>query len=357
MSHDGHTIDIGPVTVGWPPEAIVGRSSSDDADWRSDPEVRRSFLGGSDAAAALGLDPYRSPVELWLDKLGRGEPFDGNQATEWGNRLESAIAGWVEDHHPSWTIVDPMGATWRHPERAWQACTPDRFVHDPDRGWGNLQIKTAGRHTAEVWRDGDAPDQYRVQVAHEMAVLGLAWSALVCLVEGREPHVVIQDRDLDLEAWLVDGETRFWSHVTEGSEPPLLGHPAEASDLARVWVPVADAAVDLSPEAADALALYRASKAEIDRIEKHASRSRAIVEAEMGEATLALVDGQRVASWSARTELDLDRLRKENPALFELCLEPAFSLAALKRCQPAAVKEYRRVAGRTFRLITPKEPS
>ncbi|CAG9257981.1 hypothetical protein BDI4_570036 [Burkholderia diffusa] len=39
-------------------------------DWLA---VRRTGIGGSDAASAVGLNPYMSALELWLDKTGRAE--------------------------------------------------------------------------------------------------------------------------------------------------------------------------------------------------------------------------------------------------------------------------------------------
>lgn len=326
------------------------------ADWRTDPDIRRTFIGGSDAAAVFGVDLYRSPVAVWLEKLGRGDGFAGNSKTDWGLRHERTIAEWVADTYPDWTVIDPGGATWRHADHPFMACTPDRFVFDADRGWGNLQIKTTDQRNAGQWTDGDAPDAYRVQVAHEMEVLGLTWSALVCLVGGNDPHVVIQDADDELTAALVAAECDFWDHVERAVEPPLVGHVNEASDLARVWQADADRVIDLTgTEADDALREFADLKAHIEDMTRTSSRLRAIVEAAMGEATVATIDGHKVATWGARTEVDIARLQAENPALYELCLEPQFSLDALKRCQPAAAKQYRRTAGRTFRLATSKE--
>lgn len=64
-------------------------------DWLA---VRRTGIGGSDAAAAIGLNPYMSALELWLDKTGRADglprpdPDDTTSPTYWGTLLEPIVA-------------------------------------------------------------------------------------------------------------------------------------------------------------------------------------------------------------------------------------------------------------------------
>jgi len=334
---------------------LILKREPDEADnWLADPAVRRTFIGASDAAAVLGVDPYRSPTALWLEKTGRAEGFAGNAATDWGHRLEPVIAEWVADARPEWSILDPGGMTYRHLEHEWMACTPDRVVLDPERGWGNLQIKTAGWRAAEQWATGDAPDAYRVQVAHEMEVLGLAWTALVCLVDGREPYVVIQDADAELARFIVAAEATFWERVCTDVAPALVGHADEAADLVKVWQPDPDESVELDDEASRAAVDLIGVKADQKELDGHELRLRAIIESAMGEATTATVGGVKVATWAGRTEVDAERLRTDHPDVYEQCLLPTFSAGALKDAAPHLAKDYRHTVGRTFRTVSPK---
>jgi putative phage-type endonuclease len=333
-------------------ELIIGRPC-ELTTWREVPELRRTFLGGSDAAAAIGIDPYRSPVALWLEKLGRVDGFAGNNATEWGRRLEPVVADWLADTHPELTLIDPGERTWRHPERPWQACTPDRLALDPDRaGFGLVQIKTAGWRAGAAWEAGDAPDTYRAQVLHEMTVTGAAWGLLVCLVGGRDPYVVDVALDAQVADAITAAEARFWAHVEAGVEPPLAGHPDEAGDLARVFDhPDPAAVVDLDGTAAgDALAELVAVRADLDRLEATAGRLRAAVELELGNAVEGRLDGRRAVTWAPRTELDVDRLTADHPDAYADALRPRLDPAVLKRLRPDLAAEYRRHAGRTFRV-------
>lgn len=336
--------------------AIIGRDPDPDT-WRTNPQMRRTFIGGSDAAATLGLDPYRSPVALWLEKTGRTEGFEGNAATEWGHRLEPVVADWLADARPDLALLDPGERTWRHPDRPWMACTPDRIAIDRARhGFGVVQIKTTGWRSASEWEAGDAPDQHRVQLAHEMEVLGAAWGVLVCLVDGRYPHVVEQDPDPDVTEALVAAEARFWASL-DGDSPPLVGHLDEAGDLAAVWRPDPGAMVELDGEAAAALAELHDIRAAAKVLEAAEKRLRAVIECAMGEATVGTVDGRKAVTWAARTEVDIDRLTADHPAVVHACRVPTFSATALRKQFPqlAADDTYRRIAGRTFKPLPPTQ--
>jgi predicted phage-related endonuclease len=237
------------------------------------------------------------------------------------------------------------------------ACTPDRIAIDPARdGCGVVQIKTTGWRSATEWEAGDAPDQHRVQLAHEMEVLGAAWGLLVCLVDGRQPHIVAQDPDESLTEVLVTAEASFWASL-DGDNPPLVGHLDEAADLARVWHPDAGAVVELGDEAAAALAELHEIRAEAKVLEAAEKRLRALIESAMGEATVGTVDGRKAVTWSARTEVDIDRLAADHPDVVHACRVPTFSATALRKRFPqlAADDTYRRVAGRTFKPLPPTQ--
>lgn len=60
-------------------------------------QMRRDKLGGSDAAACCGIDPYRTPYDLWAQKTGRIPPFKGNQATEAGSYFEPSLINYLAD--------------------------------------------------------------------------------------------------------------------------------------------------------------------------------------------------------------------------------------------------------------------
>lgn len=55
-------------------------------------EARKMGIGGSDAGAILGLNPYSSPTRVFLDKTGQAEPQADNYAMKIGRDLEDYVA-------------------------------------------------------------------------------------------------------------------------------------------------------------------------------------------------------------------------------------------------------------------------
>ena len=142
-------------------------------DWLA---VRKRGIGSSDAAAAVGLNPYKSQLELWLEKTGRDtgltktDPQDEKSPAYWGNVLEPIVA-W---HYSKRTgnKVRRINAVLQHPnpELPWMLANIDREVI----GTEDVQIlecKTAGINGAGLWREG-VPEYVVLQVMHQLAVTG-----------------------------------------------------------------------------------------------------------------------------------------------------------------------------------------
>jgi len=189
--------------------------------------ARATGLGASEIAAALGLHPYQHPIDIYNVKTGLVPPFEGNQFTRWGNRLESVIADAYAEEQK---VVLTSPGTLVHPEHPWMLCTPDRFVHPADftppiRG---LEIKTAGARQAFLWGEvGDeVPEQYLIQCAWSMAVTGLMDWDLAVLIGGNDDRVYHLHRDMELEASLIEQGRKFWfENVLARVPPPLDASP------------------------------------------------------------------------------------------------------------------------------------
>ena len=330
-------------------EILAGYDPS--IDWVADPEQRRTFLGASDAAAVMGLNPRQSPIDVWLTKTGQHpDPFGGNEHTERGHRFEPVIADWVDEDHPEWDVINPDGRTWRHPDHPCIAATPDRFLSPTqlfeDRpGIGVLEVKTADWRLRDRW-EGDAPDEYIVQILVQMMVTGCRWGVLACMVDWDKKEYVV-DWDPDLAAVIRDRMIEFWGHIEDRVPPSVVGHPDEYRDLAMVWPGDPEAAAEVSSSLIAELAELRRQK---EVIEQRASILKGHVVEELKDATAATVDGEKVAIWVPRTELDLDRLRAEHPDAVADCTTPAFDAKSFRKTHPMLAKTHRRQVGRTFRL-------
>lgn len=176
-------------------------------DWLS---VRRTGIGGSDAAAAVGLSPYVSRLALWIDKTGRSEgmpspaPDDTTSPTYWGTLLEPIVAAVYT--RVTGNRVRKINAVLRHPTIPWMLANIDREIV----GASDVQIlecKTAGEHGARLWRDG-VPEYIELQVQHQLAVTGKAGVRNGRVEQARQPHRRNVARSIEGAVWRSPNDQR-----------------------------------------------------------------------------------------------------------------------------------------------------
>jgi putative phage-type endonuclease len=233
-------------------------------------EERKSGLGGSDAAAAIGVDPYKDRLQLWSEKVGLLEMADlsGNEAVEAGIVLERTIGEWyAKKTGRNVTLGEPF-TILRSQEHDFMFATLDA-TQVVDGRLGVVQIKNTS-FPAEAWEE-ELPANYEAQLTHEMIVAGVSHGTLVALHRGQKLR--FYDRELTVEAAqkLVAAEREFWSMVTSET-PPEAGTNSEGVVKALFpRVEIEDLAA-LSPEADDLDAELAQVKEEIDRLEGRRSQ-------------------------------------------------------------------------------------
>ncbi|GCB02626.1 YqaJ viral recombinase family protein [Ralstonia sp. SET104] len=286
-------------------------------------EVRKQGIGGSDAAAAVGLNPYKSQLELWLEKTGRDaelrkpDPDDENQPIYWGTLLEPIVAA----HYTKRTgnRVRRVNAVLQHREIPWMLANIDREVMGAC-DVAILECKTAGMNGARLWRDG-VPEYVQLQVQHQLAVTGKAAGDVAVLICGQELQVHRIKRDDALIARLIELEARFWQYVESDMPPPADGSDSAATALQCLYPRDAGATVDFSDDRnlSAAFADLVTVRAEIaDRTTLEAQLKQRLQQA-MGEATKAIFETGEV-SWKRSKDglgLDTDKLLQERPDLLQ----------------------------------------
>jgi putative phage-type endonuclease len=281
-------------------------------------EVRKSGIGGSDAATAVGLNPYMSPLELWLIKTGRDASLprpDSDDTTEpvyWGTLLEPIVAASYTKQ--TGHRVRRVNAVLQHPGVPFMLANIDREVVG-NRDVSLLECKTAGEFGARLWRDG-VPEYVQLQVQHQLAVTGKQAADVAVLICGQKLEVHRIERDDGLIARLIELEAAFWRFVTTDSPPPADG--SDSADRAlRCLYPGAGGTVDftndrkLSATFADLVAV----RAEIEtRQQFEAKLKQAIVQA-MGEADQAQFETGSVSYKRSKDSsgIDLKRLLADQP--------------------------------------------
>jgi putative phage-type endonuclease len=285
-------------------------------------QVRKGGIGSSDAAAAVGLNPYQSQLELWLEKTGRAPvapPGDGGaddlSPMYWGSLLEPIVAA----HYTRRTghKVRRINAVLQHPEHPWMLANIDREVLGaPDVQL--LECKTAGIQGAWLWRDG-VPEYVQLQVQHQLAVTGKQAAEVAVLLGGQELQIFRIERDEELIAQLITLEREFWGYVERDQEPPADG--SESADRAlRVLYPRDSGATlnfqdDLVMGAvfSDLLAV-REVLATNTALEAQLKQT---IQQRMGDASRAVFDGGEVSFKRSKdgSAVDTARLAKEQPEI------------------------------------------
>ena len=185
-------------------------------------EVRRSGLGGSDVAAALGMSPWKSTLELWEEKaLGKKQPWQESESMAWGKLLEPVIRD--EFARRTGMKVTPCRSMLQSPQYPWMLASLDGIIDDPQRGIGVLEIKTTSAFRQDDWSEDRCPDAYALQVAHYLAVTGLSYAVVVVLVGGNKLQWLTVNRDEELISSLVGLEQHFWQQVLTQTPPTVDG--------------------------------------------------------------------------------------------------------------------------------------
>jgi putative phage-type endonuclease len=284
-------------------------------------DIRKKGIGSSDAAAAVGLNPYKSTLELWMQKtnqdagLPKPDPNDETSPLYWGTLLEPIVAA----HYTKRTgrRVRRVNAVLQHPSEPWMLANVDREVIGDDEVQ-ILECKTAGLNGVRLWRDG-VPDYVVLQVMHQLAVTGKNAADVAVLIGGQDLQIHRIDRDEEAIANLIAIERDFWQYVETRQAPPADG--TESADRALRALFPRDSGesidltgdLDLSAAFCDLLAVRRVL-AEHTVLEDQLKQR---IQQRMGAATKAFFEGGEV-TWKRSKDansFDLASLLADQPEL------------------------------------------
>lgn len=262
---------------------------------------RMTGLGASDGPSVLGINPFKSAFQLWAEKTGFAEPEDmtGNEAIEFGIRLERPIAEAFSERTGRQVEMWPAFSLVRDPERRYVTCTPDAIQQCDRRGEGIVQIKTTSAFNAGDWADGP-PLYYQVQVQQELHVTGHDWGTLVVLIGGQKLRWFDVERNDRFLASYLPKLDEFWQMVQKKIPPEVDGSAATAKVLAKLHPADDGSEVLLPAEAADWTDEIEAAKEQIKAAEamKNAAENR--IKAALGDATFGLLPNGGLWSWKTQ---------------------------------------------------------
>ena len=196
----------------------------------------RDGIGASEAAAVLGVSPWKTNVELWEEKCALRVPEDiGDKPyVRYGNEAEPLLRALFELDHPEYLVEFTPFKVYRHPDKPYITCTPDGELEDVRTGKrGGLEIKTTEILSSMEWArwKSQIPDYYYTQVCQQMLAAGWEFVELLAQIkyttadgdDRKETRHYRIDREDCLEdiRLVEEADAAFWSCVQAHRKPPL----------------------------------------------------------------------------------------------------------------------------------------
>ena len=181
-------------------------------------ELRGIGIGGSDIGAILGVNKYKSAIDIYIDKT-EGKKQDGNRFTHFGHKLEKVVFEEFQERHSNmkcYTVPYTI-------QRGVCVANVDGMVYDPVKDkYGVLELKTTSAYNKDEWTGDTVPQSYYAQVQHYLYVTGLSFAYIACLVGGNDYKEFYIERSLEDIDYIQEKATDFWKNHVMKEVPPML---------------------------------------------------------------------------------------------------------------------------------------
>ena len=329
-----------PETTGtYKPLVLVDTENLPEDEWL---EWRRRGIGGSDAAAILGVSPFATARDLYYDKLKVISYEDGESnwvAKKVGHLLEDLVAEIF--HVKTGFRIYQVKKMFYHPVYTYMLADIDYFIELPNGKTAILEIKTTNYNAKDHWWcDGQeiVPINYEIQGRHYMCVMNIDEVYYCCLYGNNEDEVIIRHivRDLDYEAELIDLEGNFWNNHIQTQIPPPYTEDGDLiiESARRHFGPADENApdIELSVPLASSVVRYTELQAEksvlnqeVKRVDNEMKRLQGRIVVEMGRSCVATAtgsDGSYTITYkpvlkSGIDKAGLTRLQAQHPDIYE----------------------------------------
>ncbi|MED1881236.1 hypothetical protein EDM54_02485 [Brevibacillus borstelensis] len=301
--------------------AIVSTKDMDRELWL---QYRRKGIGGSDAAAIAGLSKWKSPVAVYLEKIGQTPPEENqSEAAYFGTILEDVVA--QEFTRRTGQKVKRRNAILQHPDYPFMLANVDRLIVGERVG---LECKTASEYLKSEWEGEEIPAPYLLQCQHYMAVTGYdAWWIAV-LIGGNKFVYKKIERDEEIIQFLIGLESDFWNNHVVPQVPPMVDGTEASTELLKKMYPVAVAGseIHLPSDAELLITEWEVAKANLKTAEERVTELENRLKALLGENEVG-VSRTHVVTWRTVTSerVDSKRLAKEQPEIYRQYLKPSVS--------------------------------
>jgi putative phage-type endonuclease len=293
---------------------LANKSQMTNEEWK---EARKQGIGGSDAGAILGLNPYCSALQVWATKRGLLPDKDDTEMMRLGRDLEYYVAERFEEEMANRNEpkkVKNCNFILRHPKYPWMLANVDRLIIGEQAG---LECKIASSFNKTDFEGNNVPEQYYCQCQHYMAVTGATHWYLCILQLGKEPFIFRIERNENEIAALIELEKKFWEeNVVKGIEPAVDGTEGARKVLTTLYPEGReDVEIDLSPFHRSMREIVE-WKSQIKELETKIEKNTQSIQQYMQDASVGFSDAYKV-TWrnQSRFTVDTAKLKKDHPEL------------------------------------------
>ncbi|MEK3821480.1 YqaJ viral recombinase family protein [Cytobacillus sp. FSL W8-0315] len=293
-------------------------------------QERAKGIGGSDAGIILGVNQFRTPFELWLEKTGQVEPQEtDNEAIYWGNQMENVVAKEFEKR--TGKKVRRTNFMYSHSKYPFIKANVDRLVVGES---AVLECKTASAYLTKEWEGEEVPASYLVQLQHYLGVTDKEKGYIAVLVGGNKFIWKEVERDQELIDMIFNAEKHFWEyHVLQGRAPELDGSSAAEKYLKEKYDrAVKDKEIVLPSDYKDLLVQYEKVKSDEKLIKSAKTEIENKLKEVLKDAETGITD-QFIVTWKnqSRKSVDSKALKEKFPDIFKKVLkESSFRKFAVK---------------------------
>ena len=210
---------------------VINLKASNREEWL---QKRKQRIGGSEASAIVGMNPYMDNNDLWEIKTGRKEAgVSDNALMQYGRDAEPYIRELFKLDFPQYKVFYEENNMWINDKYPFAHASLDGWLEDENGRRGILEIKTTNVLSSmakEKWK-GAVPQNYHIQVLHYMMVFEADFAVLKARLKfDYDGEIVLHERhyfferyelEADIKA-LEEAERNFYQYVIKDKRPPLI---------------------------------------------------------------------------------------------------------------------------------------
>lgn len=282
---------------------------------------RTKYIGASEAAGVIGLSRWTTPIQIWAEKTGQVLPKDlsDKEEVELGKELEDYVA--KRFMRKTGKKVHRVNETLYHPKYPFLGANLDRRVVGEN---SVLECKTCTVWKYKEWEGEDIPQEYLIQVLHQMAVGGFDKGYIACLIGNHKFVWKEIDRDEQMISDMIKKEVRFWNTFVVPKVIPGQVMASDSETLSKLFPVQHGQEIVLTDEANRIIEIIEALSSDKKALEKQEEQQKNELKLLLGENEIGKTSNYKV-TWKLQLSrrLNTEIFKQELPHIYEKYSSPS----------------------------------